>query len=418
MQSPEQDDLESVVEQIDSFLKFGEDEENEPARETPPKATTYDALQKQHVFLGESHAKLEALYTRLETISEPAPAEKARLDNCKRFMKKCIDAIPAYVFYDFECRQDEVVGENKLGKIFKHTPNLCIAYRVCTLCWDDKTQPCHLCGQREWVFQGDTCRDEFSKWLFSEERHAGRRAIAHNARGYDALLIKEYLFEQGIAPNVIENGTKILKLEYNGVTLIDSLSFLAMPLSKFPKTFGLKEMKKGYFPHLFNAKINEGYRGPIPAKKYFDPAGMKEDKARQEFDTWYAKQENKVYDLESEMAAYCHSDVDILTSGCMTFRRSFIEASGIDPYKNDITIASACSRVYRTRFMPQETIALIPPQGYSPKHNQSVKAMGWLKWLASSKGIDIRHALNGGEVRIGNYLVDGLHKNTVYEFYG
>ena len=44
--------------------------------------------------------------------------------------------------------------------------------------------------------------------------------------------------------------------------------------------------------------------------------------------------------------------------------------------------------------------------------------MCWLKWIARAKGINIRHALNGGEIRIGNYLADGFDEQTVYEFYG
>ena len=37
-----------------------------------------------------------------------------------------------------------------------------------------------------------------------------------------------------------------------------------------------------------------------------------------------------------------------------------------------------------------------------------------------TKDIDIRHAENGGEYRIDNYLVDGFDEknNTVYEFHG
>ena len=29
-----------------------------------------------------------------------------------------------------------------------------------------------------------------------------------------------------------------------------------MPLSQLPKSFGLVEMKKGYFPHLYNTEDN------------------------------------------------------------------------------------------------------------------------------------------------------------------
>ena len=423
MRAPAQINHEMLIHRIDTFLGNAEnasdvacdsDSESQSCKDEKP----YDTLQKTYTSLAERYEMLRQLAIQIEGEPCSSNSETPRGRTCQVLMKKCREAIPAYIFYDFECRQDDAIGENKLGKIYKHVPNLCIAYRVCTLCWDNGRKSCALCDQRKWIFKGDECRGTFCRWLFSDERHSGRRAIAHNARGYDAVLIKEYLFEQGIAPNVIENGVKIIRLEYNNVTLIDSLSFLAMPLAKFPKTFGLKEMKKGYFPHLFNTKANEGYRGPIPSKDYFDPEGMKEIDAKKQFENWHAEQRGIEYDLEAEMLAYCHSDVDILMNGCMTFRRSFIEASGIDPLKDDVTIAGACSRVYRTRFLPCNTIALIPPQGYTPNHKHSMKAMCWLKWIARAKGINIRHALNGGEIRIGNYLADGLHEQTVYEFYG
>ena len=49
-----------------------------------------------------------------------------------------------------------------------------------------------------------------------------------------------------------------------------------------------------------------------------------------------------------------------------------------------------------------------------------MKAIRWIQSLAKEKDIVIRHAKNGGEVQIGNYHVDGFHKEskTVYEFLG
>jgi len=39
-----------------------------------------------------------------------------------------------------------------------------------------------------------------------------------------------------------------------------------MFLAKLPKAFGLTELKKGYFPHLFNKTENRDYVGPLPLK--------------------------------------------------------------------------------------------------------------------------------------------------------
>ena len=43
------------------------------------------------------------------------------------------------------------------------------------------------------------------------------------------------------------------------IRFIDSLNFLQMPLKSFPKTFGMNELKKGYFPPYFNKECNENY---------------------------------------------------------------------------------------------------------------------------------------------------------------
>ena len=48
-------------------------------------------------------------------------------------------------------------------------------------------------------------------------------------------------------PKIILNGLKLMSIEFEKLKLIDSLNFIPMPLSKFPKTFGFNEMHKGYF---------------------------------------------------------------------------------------------------------------------------------------------------------------------------
>lgn len=54
------------------------------------------------------------------------------------------------------------------------------------------------------------------------------------------------------------------------------------------------------------------------------------------------------------------------------------------------------------------------------KNNYSQIAIKWLDQIMDDEQICIRHAENGGEVRIGSYFVDGYCKetNTVYEFHG
>ena len=69
------------------------------------------------------------------------------------------------------------------------------------------------------------------------------------------------------------------------IKFIDSLCFIPMKLADFPKTFGLTELEKGYFPHLFNRAENQDYVGPMPDVKYYDPNSMSPDD--RDTKTWY-----------------------------------------------------------------------------------------------------------------------------------
>jgi hypothetical protein len=56
------------------------------------------------------------------------------------------------------------------------------------------------------------------------------------------------------------------------VRMIDSISFLPSALSELPKMFGLEELKKGYFPHLFNRKENQSVvLNYLPDVHYYNP---------------------------------------------------------------------------------------------------------------------------------------------------
>ena len=133
--------------------------------------------------------------------------------------------------------------------------------------------------------------------------------------------------------------------------LLDSLYFIPMSLKKFPKSIGVLELKKGSIPHLFNTMGNQDYVGPIPDKKYSDPEAMSVGE-RMEFHKWYDERDKDAnYDFQQEMQTYCRSDVDIVHKCILIFRKLFIKSTGIDPFESCVTIASACSLVYRTNFL-------------------------------------------------------------------
>ena len=263
--------------------------------------------------------------------------------------------------------------------------------------------------------------DEFCKY-FLNDKYKGYTFIAHNSKGYDSHFVLKWLIDQGIKPYCIYNGAKIMFMEIPKLSIrfIDSLNFLQMPLKSFPKTFGMNELKKGYFPHYFNKKCNENYVGPIPSKKHYGYNQMKPDE-RAKFLKWYDDRvsENYVFDFEKEIVDYCRSDVDILRRSLIKFREDFIQLENIDPLRY-ITIASVCMTIYRSNYMPKKTIAIVPE--YTKTDNFSKMSIMWLNYM--SNGANIQHALNGGEkaLTIGDktYKVDGFceETNTVYEFYG
>lgn len=119
-----------------------------------------------------------------------------------------------------------------------------------------------------------------------------------------------WLLEQGTAPEVIPNGSMLMAITHKGLGLrvIDSLNFLPMALSKLPACFGLAELKKGYFPHLFNIRENQAYVGALPGPHFYSPDTMS-PAANKVFTAWHKEHEGDVFDFQKEMLAYCRYDL-------------------------------------------------------------------------------------------------------------
>ena len=300
------------------------------------------------------------------------------------------------LFFNFECKQE--TG--------KHEPNLCIVHNE---------------AGDEWIFQGSDTVKDFCEWLLSKE-HQGCIVVAHNFQGYDGYFIQDFLNKNSIKYEVILRGAKILSMTIPmfNMKFIDSLNFIPMSLSKFPKTFGKTELCKGYFPHLFNKEENQDYVGPIPPVAYYSPNTMKPE-AREAFLAWHKEQRESdyIFDFKEEIVKYCRSDVDILRKCCMEFREMLREITDIDPFEKCLTIASACHEVYRTNFLKKDTIAVFQ-HDRQLKMKQSNMAVKWLSYEMERNDIHIQHVRNGGEKRVGKYSLDGYCEeyHTAYEFQG
>ena len=183
-----------------------------------------------------------------------------------------------YIFYDFE---------SMLAEDGRHVPNLCVVHRVCTLCMHQSMgegTSCS-CGRERLVFEGVETLSKFGEYVLNGRRK-GAICLAHNSSSYDAQFLLSYVHSRGVKPDLILQGRKIMSMEARGVRFVDSLNFFPMSLAKLPKAFGLRELRKGFFPHLFNVAGSWDYVGVMPEARYYGPDQMTPTR-RQEFLTWY-----------------------------------------------------------------------------------------------------------------------------------
>ena len=129
-------------------------------------------------------------------------------------------------------------------------------------------------------------------------------------------------------------GDSILTLTCRSVLFIDSLKFLDLKLADSPQTFGLTELKKGYFPYLFNLKRYWDYDGTYPRSELFLTNRMKPGK-RVKFMNWHQQKikANATFCFKKGLEEYCRSDVVILRRDCGKFRSMFMQISKFDPFE-------------------------------------------------------------------------------------
>lgn len=202
--------------------------------------------------------------------------------------------------------------------------------------------------------------EEFVTFLLQED-HKGFTCIAHNSGRYDFHFIKQELLRRGVTTSDVCNGNTIfysMVPDYK-IRFVDSYRLIPIPLRAFPKSFGLKEVAKGYFPYRFLNENTRTYIGPIPGLEWFDFDSMKPGD-RKDALAWHKSMEGKEVHLMDMCWEYCESDVLLLKEGCLKFRELFLELTGggVDPLQC-ITIASVCMTIYRAYHLPERTIGVI-----------------------------------------------------------
>ena len=232
-----------------------------------------------------------------------------------------------YIFFDFEATQNKGT----------HEVNLSVSQY-----FDDPTPIIHH------------STDEFCKWLFNP-KHKGYTILAHNGKGYDYQFIMKYIYKKtAYKPFIVYAGSKIMTFSISqglNIKFVDSVNFMSCRLEDFPSTFGIKELKKGFYPHLFNTSENYNYIGDIPPRKDFCCNSFSEKK-RKEFLEWYdnKKKNNYIWNNKQELLDYCISDVDILRRSMIIFRQLYIDIADIDPLQYT-TIASVCMAIFRGHYI-------------------------------------------------------------------
>ena len=369
------------------------------------------------------------------------------------------------------------------------------------------------------VYIGYDCINEFCNAVFNSSERIRKTEwfIAHFGSGFDFLPILEWLYKQHkYIPKILLRGNKVVSMRVGNKRFIDSYLFIPIPLSKFPATFNLTELKKGYFPHFLTSAeaLNPSAENPLHSfyscekgpncshrqivstsckhclaftrsrapesvaskdksgsstieeefamkKGQFPPAclfalnSMKGAKSIDSFLKWHEEQtllyqqQSKQYDFGSELVAYCQSDVKLLKEGFLEYRRLIQSiCSGIDPFEIACTAASACNYIYRQLFMPNDSIAILPNNGYTGSELTSFPAATWLSWVEQiafeelqkqEQQHEMRLYKSGGgsrkgkgrEQTLGSFKVDGLllykskatvaagiHSAIVLEFFG
>jgi len=191
---------------------------------------------------------------------------------------------------------------------------------------------------------------------------------------------------------------------------LDSVSFLSCPLRKLPEALGLTACKSSY-THYFNTEENLDYAGPVPDVSYYGLNEMGEEE-RREFLAWYESQksEEPIFVNRRVLESYCQDYVTVLRQACRIFRSEFMQLGKIELFITTITIASACNKYLRKRFLQPHTIGPILSGGCTCNNNYSKKALILIIHMEQIDGVNIMHGRNLREYKLPElpcFSVDG-----------
>lgn len=268
------------------------------------------------------------------------------------------------------------------------------------------------------AFKKQPALTKFVQFIAKSGQFENSVLLSHNGSGFDNLLVAQALTADYLDPEILSSGLKILqiKLPKQNIRFLDSMKYIAGPLSSFPKTFDLPEIEKGDFPHEFNKKCNYNYDGPLPDFAYYQNFNDTPEK-REEKMAWWKEHRHDRFNFKYELDRYCKLDVDILIQSLVRHvHASFVQQVSLhkitgDPFPDQTTKSRKCDGqcdsnaihflslyhiygspfltlssfvygIWRAHFL-ENALHVVPDEGGTTQIKTSKKEMEWVSFIES-----------------------------------
>jgi hypothetical protein len=177
---------------------------------------------------------------------------------------------------------------------------------------------------------------------------------AHNLSGFDGIFLLNHLLPFGKVEPIIYN-SKLIAIKVrliNGKTVTFKDSYLLLPSSirKLCKAFKIEE-SKGLFPFSLR---NIFYKGIFPAYKYWTGITL------EQYLDMKMEWKGKTWSFKDEAIKYCNLDCKCLFEILVKFNDLIYNQFSVSIH-NSLTLPSLSMRIYKSKFMPQNTIYQLTP---------------------------------------------------------
>jgi hypothetical protein len=201
------------------------------------------------------------------------------------------------------------------------------------------------------------CRFKYQNYL----------VYVHNFAKFDGVFLFKELAKLGDVNILMNKGRLIsIELEYrdpkweNSVKFIFRDSYLIIPdsLKKLAINFNV-ETQKTIFPYRYlnYSTLNLNYIGEAPHFNHFYEITMGE------YNTYISKITDNNWDLKAELTKYCINDCIALWQVMYIYTVEYFNEFNIN-LKDHPTVSSHAYRLYRTHYMPKDTIPMIYGKEY------------------------------------------------------